>query len=64
MHLDAIHQNVVKYRLLMERYKSYLLEKSLEMNITKGYFIIKLIENVLSGDFYLIFFSKVSFIKN
>lgn len=24
MHLDAIHQNVVRYRLLMERYRKYL----------------------------------------
>uniref|UniRef100_A0A915CTY1 Uncharacterized protein n=1 Tax=Ditylenchus dipsaci TaxID=166011 RepID=A0A915CTY1_9BILA len=33
MHLDAVHQNVVRYKLLMERYRKHLPDNLLEANI-------------------------------
>jgi len=35
MHLDAIHQNVVRYRLLMERYRKYLLDGDPECHVAE-----------------------------
>jgi len=33
MQLDAVHQNVVRYKLLMERYRKYLPDNLVEANI-------------------------------
>lgn len=34
--LDAVHQNVVRYKLLMERYRKYLPDSLVEANIADG----------------------------
>jgi hypothetical protein len=36
MQLDAVHQNVVRYKLLMERYRKYLPENLVESKIADG----------------------------
>lgn len=42
MQLDSIHQNIVKYSLLMERYKKYLIYDSIEFKITEGIFLFSI----------------------
>lgn len=45
MHLDSVHQNVVRYRLLMERYLKHLPEGTMETKIATGYFFVAQIKN-------------------
>lgn len=36
MHLDAVHQNVVRYKLLMERYRKMLPDTLVEAKVAEG----------------------------